>query len=192
MNLPNVLTILRIFLVPILVVVILTKFDGKEVVALAIFWIAAFTDALDGYLARRNQQITNLGKLLDPIADKILVSAAFISLVEIGAVKSWLVAVIVAREFAVDGLRMMAANQRLVISASRLGKLKMASQTLTISVVLLGVRYLGHFVFVGHVLLWITMAISVLSGVDYFVRFWKVLSESPQDDGAPPEEPPSS
>src|SRR5688572_13980945 len=101
MNLPTVLTLSRIFLVPILVVVILTQFPTKEIVALSIFWIAVLTDWLDGYLARKRNQITTLGMLLDPIADKILVSAVLISLVEIQVASGWLVAVIVAREFAV-------------------------------------------------------------------------------------------
>ena len=175
MNLPTILTLSRIFLVPFLVVVILTKFDGKEIVGLTIFWIAVATDWLDGYLARRNHQITTLGMLLDPIADKILISASFISLVEIHEASGWLVTVIIAREFAVDGLRMIAAKEGLAIAASRLGKYKMGSQVATISVVLLGQRFLGAFTFFGHVLLWCTMVIALLSGVDYFVRFWSKL-----------------
>ena len=185
LNLPTILTISRIFLVPILVVVILTKFEGKEVVALTIFWVAVFTDWLDGYLARKRNEITVMGILLDPIADKILTSAAFISLVEIKAVSGWLVAVIISREFAVDGIRMVAASQGVPIAASRLGKYKMASQVLTISVVLLGERFLGAFIVMGHVLLWCTMVIAFLSGVDYFVRYWSSLTqkEPPPGDG---------
>lgn len=181
MNLPTILTLSRIFLVPILVVVILTRFATKEIVALSIFWIAVLTDWLDGYLARKRNQITTLGMLLDPIADKILVSAVLISLVEIQVASGWLVAVIVAREFAVDGLRMVAAEQGIAIAASKLGKYKMASQVMTISVVLLGERFLGNFVKFGHVLLWGTMILAVLSGVDYFVRFYTlVIRRSPE------------
>ena len=102
-NLPNALTLLRIFLVPFLVVVLLTKFDGREIVALGIFLIATATDFFDGWLARRRGEITTLGTLLDPIADKLLISAAFISLVEVGLAPAWMVVVVVGREFAVTG-----------------------------------------------------------------------------------------
>ena len=118
MNLPNSLTLLRIFLVPILVVILLTKFEGKELWGVAVFLVAAFTDFLDGYLARKRGEVTNLGKLLDPIADKLLVSAAFISLVEEGLAPAWMVVIIIGREFAVMGLRSVAANQRITIAAS--------------------------------------------------------------------------
>jgi len=188
-NLPNILTLARIFLVPVLVVVILTRFDGKEVVALSIFWVAVLTDWLDGYLARKRHQVTVLGMLLDPIADKILISGAFISLVEMHEVSGWLVTVIIAREFAVDGLRMVAATRGVTIAASRLGKMKMVAETTTISVVLLGTRFLGVFVFVGHVLLWIAMAVAVGSGVDYFVRYYRkvqlrgAVTDSPVTSG---------
>ena len=107
-NLPNALTLLRIFLVPFLVVVLLTKFEGREIVALAIFLTATATDFLDGWLARRRGEITTLGTLLDPIADKLLISAAFISLVEVGLAPAWMVVVVVGREFAVTGLRTIA------------------------------------------------------------------------------------
>jgi len=177
-NLPNILTLARIFLVPVLVVVILTRFEGKEVVALAIFLVAALTDWLDGYLARKRRQVTVLGMLLDPIADKILISGAFISLVEMHEVSGWLVTVIIAREFAVDGLRMVAATRGVTIAASRLGKMKMVAETTTISVVLLGTKFLGVFIFVGHVLLWITMAVAVGSGIDYFVRFYRKVQST--------------
>ncbi|MFN7971963.1 MAG: CDP-diacylglycerol--glycerol-3-phosphate 3-phosphatidyltransferase [Acidobacteriota bacterium] len=184
MNLPTILTISRIFLVPFLVMVILTKFAGKEIVALAIFLVAVLTDWLDGYLARKRGEITVLGMLLDPIADKILVSAVFISLVEIGAASGWLVAVIISREFAVDGLRMVAIQRGIAIAASRLGKYKMASQVVTIAVALLGERYLGGFIKVRDVLLWATMVIAVVSGAEYFVRFWGLL----RGGGAPPRD----
>ena len=122
LNLPNARTLLRSFLVPFLVVVLLTKFDGREIVALAIFLTATATDFLDGWLARRRGEITTLGTLLDPIADKLLISAAFISLVELGLVPAWMVVVVVGREFAVTGLLTIASDQGVVIAASGWGK----------------------------------------------------------------------
>src|SRR5687767_4164716 len=132
-NLPNSLTLLRIFLVPFLVVVLLTKFDGKEYVGLAIFLIAAFTDFFDGYFARRLKKVTRLGMLLDPLADKLLISAALISLVEIGLAPAWMIVIIIGREFAVSGLRSIAAQQGVTIAASPLGKGKMISQVVAIA-----------------------------------------------------------
>jgi len=120
-NLPNSLTLLRIFLVPFLVVVLLTKFDGREYVGLAIFLIAAITDLLDGYFARKYKQVTRLGILLDPIADKLLISSALISLVELGLAPAWMIVIIVGREFAVSGLRTIASQQGVTIAASPLG-----------------------------------------------------------------------
>ena len=110
-NVPNSLTLLRIFLVPFLVVVLLTKFYGREYVGLTIFLVAAVTDFFDGWIARRSNKITRLGALLDPIADKLLMSAAFISLVELGLARAWMVVIIIGREFAVSGLRSIAAQQ---------------------------------------------------------------------------------
>src|SRR6266705_836666 len=127
-NLPNALTLLRIFLVPFLLVVLLTKFEGRETVGLLIFLFATATDFFDGWLARRRGEITTLGTLLDPIADKLLISAAFVSLVEVGLVPAWMVVVVVGREFAVTGLRSIAAGQGLLISASGWAKPRMASQ----------------------------------------------------------------
>ncbi|HKD10880.1 MAG TPA: CDP-diacylglycerol--glycerol-3-phosphate 3-phosphatidyltransferase, partial [Thermoanaerobaculia bacterium] len=112
-NLPNALTLSRIFLVPFLVVVLLTKFDGREIVGLIIFLTATATDFFDGWLARRRGEITTLGTLLDPIADKLLISAAFISLVELGLAPAWMVVVVVGREFAVSGLRAIASGHGL-------------------------------------------------------------------------------
>ncbi|HUO84313.1 MAG TPA: CDP-diacylglycerol--glycerol-3-phosphate 3-phosphatidyltransferase [Thermoanaerobaculia bacterium] len=173
-NLPNSLTLFRIFLVPFLVVVLLTKFEGKEYVGLAIFLLAALTDLLDGYFARRYGQVTRLGILLDPIADKLLVSAAFISLVEIGVAPAWMVVVIIGREFAVSGLRSIAAQQGVAIAASPLGKGKTISQVVAISILILG-HELGEFIFTGKVALWIVVIFALGSAVDYFLRFSKAI-----------------
>ena len=173
-NIPNSLTLLRIFLVPFLVVVLLTKFDGKEYVGLAIFLIAAITDFFDGFIARRTNRITRLGALLDPIADKLLISAAFISLVEIGMAPAWMVVVIIGREFAVNGLRLVAVQQGVTIAASKLGKGKTISQVVAISALILG-HQLGEFIFVGSVLLWIVVIFAIGSAVDYFMKFAKAV-----------------
>lgn len=171
-NLPNALTLLRIFLVPILVVVLLTKFTGREYVGLAIFLLAAVTDFLDGWLARRYNEVTRLGMLLDPIADKLLVSCAFISLVELRLAPAWMVAVIIGREFAVSGLRSIAAQQGVTIPASPLGKGKMISQVIAISLLILG-HELGEFMFVAKIALWAVVVFAIGSGVDYFQKFWR-------------------
>ncbi len=173
-NLPNSLTLLRIFLVPFLVVVLLTKFYGREYVGLAIFLIAAITDFLDGYFARRYNRMTRLGALLDPIADKLLMSAAFISLVELGLARAWMIVIIIGREFAVSGLRSIAAQQGVTIAASPLGKGKMISQVIAISLLILGYQ-LGEFLFIGTVALWIVMFFALGSGVDYFIKFSRAV-----------------
>ncbi len=169
-NLPNALTFLRIFLVPFLVVVLLTKFEGREIVALAIFLLATATDFLDGWLARRRGEITTLGTMLDPIADKLLISAAFISLVEVGLAPAWMVVVVVGREFAVTGLRSIASGQGIVIPASGWGKAKMASQITAVSLLILSERY-DWFLLPGRIALWIVVAVAILSGAQYFRLF---------------------
>ena len=135
MNLPNALTLTRIFLVPLLVVVLLTKFEErivfgwrKELVGAAIFALASLTDWLDGYLARRRKQVTPLGQVIDPLADKLLTSAAFLSLVQMGLAPAWMVAIIIGREFAVTGLRNLAYSRGIAMPASPLGKIKMVGQ----------------------------------------------------------------
>ena len=175
-NLPNALTLFRIFLVPFLVVVLLTKFTGREFVGLAIFLVAAITDFFDGWVARRWNQTTRLGALLDPIADKLLMSAAFISLVEMDPthVPAWMVVIIIGREFAVSGLRSIAAQQGVTIAASPLGKGKMVSQVIAISLLILGYE-LGQFRVIGTVALWGVMLFALASGIDYFVKFSRAI-----------------
>ena len=144
MNLPNSLTVTRIFLVPLLVVVLLTKFEGrlilgvpKEFVGAAIFALASLTDWLDGYLARRRKQITPLGQVIDPLADKLLTSAALISLVQMDLAPAWMVAVIIGREFAVTTLRSLAYARGVAMPASPLGKIKMVAQVVAILALIL-------------------------------------------------------
>jgi CDP-diacylglycerol--glycerol-3-phosphate 3-phosphatidyltransferase len=178
MNLPNALTVGRIFLVPLLVVVLLTKFDGrmimgvpKELVGAAIFGIASLTDALDGYLARRRNQITTLGQLMDPLADKLLITAALISLVQLDLAPAWMVAVILGREFAVTVLRSIAHGKGMVIAASPLGKFKMFAEVIAILALILGQDQLQQFYVIGTIALWIAMLTATISGIDYYRRF---------------------
>ena len=171
-NLPNSLTLFRIFLVPFLVVVLLTKWS--DWVGLGIFLVAAVTDFFDGYFARRLNKTTRLGALLDPIADKLLMSAAFISLVELGLARAWMIVIIIGREFAVSGLRSIAAQQGVTIAASPLGKGKMISQVIAISLLILGYQ-LGEFLFIGTIALWVVMLFALVSGVDYFVKFARAV-----------------
>jgi CDP-diacylglycerol--glycerol-3-phosphate 3-phosphatidyltransferase len=167
-NLPNSLTLFRIFLVPFLVVVLLTKYSNR--VGLTIFLVAAITDYFDGYFARRMKKITRLGTLLDPIADKLLMSAAFISLVELGLARAWMVVINIGREFAVSGLRAIAAQQGVTIAASPLGKTKMISQVIAISLLIVSYE-LGEFRFTSELALWLVVLFSLVSGVDYFLKF---------------------
>jgi CDP-diacylglycerol---glycerol-3-phosphate 3-phosphatidyltransferase len=183
LNLPNALTIGRIVLVPLLVVVLLTQFEGrmifgvrKELVGAAIFGIASLTDWLDGYLARRRKQITTLGQLMDPLADKLLVTAALVSLVQMGQAPAWMVAVILGREFAVTVLRAMAHARGHVIAASPLGKFKMVSQIVAILALILGQYHLGPLFVIGIIALWVATLTALISAVDYYRRFNHVIS----------------
>jgi CDP-diacylglycerol--glycerol-3-phosphate 3-phosphatidyltransferase len=169
MNLPNGLTLFRIFLIPLLVTVLLTKYN--VLVAAAIFLAASLTDLLDGYIARRRGQVTTLGVLLDPVADKLLISSAFISLVQLQIVPAWMVVIIVGREFAVSGLRSIASAQGFTIDASELGKIKMVTQVAAITLLILGSQY-PVFHTVGVVALYFVVLFALLSAVDYFRTFW--------------------
>jgi CDP-diacylglycerol---glycerol-3-phosphate 3-phosphatidyltransferase len=175
LNTPNLLTLFRILLVPVLVVVLLTKFEGKEFVGLGLFLLAAATDFLDGWLARRHKKVTRLGMLLDPAADKILTSAAFISLVELDLAPAWMVVVIVAREFAISALRSFAAAEHVVIPAGLSGKLKTGVQIVAISLLIIK-RQLGEFSHLAPLSLWLAVVLSVYSGSEYFIRFWRLVA----------------
>jgi CDP-diacylglycerol--glycerol-3-phosphate 3-phosphatidyltransferase len=169
-NLPNGLTLLRIFLVPFLLVVLLTKFEGRETVGLLIFLFATATDFFDGWLARRRGEITTLGTLLDPIADKLLISAAFVSLVELQLAPAWMVVVILGREFAVSGLRSIASAQGLVIAASGWGKAKMFTEIVAASLLILAIRH-EIFLLPGKAALWLAVTMAIVSGLYYFAMF---------------------
>jgi CDP-diacylglycerol---glycerol-3-phosphate 3-phosphatidyltransferase len=194
MNLPNTLTMTRIFLVPLLVVVLLTKFDGrvilgvpKEIVGAAIFGLGSITDWLDGYLARRRKQITAFGQVIDPLADKLLTSAALISLVQMDLAPAWMVAVIIGREFAVTGLRSLAYARGVVIAASPLGKIKMVVEVVAILALILGHDRSGVIYAIGQTALWLVVVAALVSAADYFRRFNVILSPRLVDLDAPRE-----
>jgi CDP-diacylglycerol--glycerol-3-phosphate 3-phosphatidyltransferase len=174
--LPNLLSLSRILLVPLLVVVLLTKFDGKEIVGLAVFLLASLTDLLDGMIARRFRLETRLGKLLDPAADKILTAAAFISLVELypEVVPAWMVVVIISRELAVSALRSFVAADHVVIGASFAGKVKTVVQVIAISLIIIH-EVLGELGRLAHLCLWVAVAVTLYSGVEYFVRYARLI-----------------
>jgi len=178
MNLPNSLTVTRIFLVPLLVVVLLTKFEGrqifgvpKEIVGAAIFALASLTDWADGYFARRRKQITMLGQVIDPLADKLLTSAALISLVQMDLAQSWMVAIIIGREFAVTTLRSLAYARGVAIPASPLGKIKMVAQVVAILALILAHGQTREFFMIGQAALWVVVVTALVSAADYFRRF---------------------
>ena len=187
MNLPNSLTLARIVLVPLLVVVLLTSFEGhlilglpKGMAAALIFGVASLTDWLDGYLARRRKQITVLGQLLDPIADKLLTTAAFVSLVQLDMVQAWIVAIVIGRELAVTGLRGVAHTRGLVMPASGLGKLKMVAQVVAILALMLASDLSGEPGRLLHLLglgaMWVVLGLALWSAVEYYQLFAAVLS----------------
>ena len=185
MNAPNLLTLIRIFFVPLLVAALVqedvnVRLGGwlitNEWLALAIFLIAAATDLLDGFLARRWGQVTTIGTLLDPIADKLLISAALVSLVQVRAVPAWMVILIIGREFAVSGLRSIAAASGYTIRASELGKTKMVAQVAAISCMLLSIRH-PELKRIGSWLMWGVVLFTVASAVDYFRKFWHRVDE---------------
>jgi CDP-diacylglycerol--glycerol-3-phosphate 3-phosphatidyltransferase len=180
MNLPNSLTVTRICLVPLLVVVLLTKFEGRQIfgiptefVGAGIFAIASLTDWADGYLARRRKQITPLGQVIDPLADKLLTSAALISLVQMGLAPAWMIAVIIGREFAVTALRSLSFSRGVVIPASPLGKIKMISQVVAIlALILSSAGNLPDWLWwIGQAALWLVLVTAMVSAADYFRRF---------------------
>lgn len=181
MNLPNFLTIARIFFVPLLVAALVGQdlsfrfagmVIGNDLLALGIFLCAAGTDLLDGYLARRLGQVTTIGTLLDPIADKLLVSSALIALVQIRAVPGWLVILLVGREFAVTGLRGIAAAEGYTIQASDLGKTKTVLQVIGICFLLLSIRH-PELASAANWTMAVVVLVSVVSALDYFWKFWR-------------------
>lgn len=172
MNLPNILTISRIVLVPVFVIFLLIRVPYGDWAAASIFTIAALTDSLDGYLARKWRQITKLGILLDPLADKLLVTAALVSLVELGRIPGWVAIVIIGREFAVTGLRAVKAEEGVVIAASKLGKTKTIIQIVAVLMVILQNTFRSVTdVPIGEWAMYVAVIITLISGIEYFYRF---------------------
>jgi len=170
-NMANKITIIRILLIPVLIVFLTIDIPYHMEIALFVFVIASLTDKLDGYIARKYNLITDLGKFLDPLADKLLVSAALLMFIQLGKIDAWIVFIVLAREFAVTGLRAVAANKNIVIAASQLGKIKTTIQIITIIIILL-----NNFPFnlvglhMDSVMVYLTLIITIVSGIDYFLK----------------------
>ncbi|MGM8214539.1 CDP-diacylglycerol--glycerol-3-phosphate 3-phosphatidyltransferase [Bacillaceae bacterium W0354] len=191
MNIPNRITISRIFLIPIFIILLVIPFNWgtiemnnyelpvNHLVAGILFLIASLTDWVDGYYARKHNLVTNFGKFLDPLADKLLVSAALICLVELSLAPAWIVIIIISREFAVTGLRLVASGEGIVLAASQMGKLKT-----TLQIASIGFLLFHHFPFsyidfpIGTYILYLAMIITVVSGFDYFMKNWHVMRDS--------------
>ena len=178
-NLPNSLTLFRVACIPVLVLLLFFPHKATSFVAALVFALASISDLLDGFLARRQQLVTTFGKFLDPLADKLIVSAALIMLIPLGRAPAWMVVVIVGRELAITGLRSMAVSEGKVISADELGKKKMVFQIVAILGLLLHYDYFGiNLHAVGMFFLWLAVIVTLWSGFNYFRRFWDVLEEN--------------
>jgi CDP-diacylglycerol--glycerol-3-phosphate 3-phosphatidyltransferase len=170
-NLPNRLTVIRILLIPLFMAFMLVEaIPGRMIFALALFVIASLTDLVDGYLARKNNQITDFGKFLDPLADKLLVAAALVCFVELGFTSSWVVIIIIAREFLVTSLRLVASGKGEVIAASFWGKVKTNSQMISVIAVFLCAIF-GWPMAIGSALLWVAAALTLISGAQYIWQY---------------------
>jgi CDP-diacylglycerol--glycerol-3-phosphate 3-phosphatidyltransferase len=176
LNLPNLLTLVRILLIPVFVILFFTPTPGRSLSAAVIFVVAAVTDLLDGYIARRTGQVTKLGKLLDPIADKLLILSALILLVNIDRVSALVAILVIAREVAVTGIRAIAAGEGLIIAVETTGKYKMALQVVAIVLLILegtGLAELGNMHLAGTVTLYLSLVLGYVSGGQYVWSFWK-------------------
>jgi CDP-diacylglycerol---glycerol-3-phosphate 3-phosphatidyltransferase len=172
-NLPNALSLARIFLIPVLVVFLIAVPRPYNLTAAVVFLAAVLTDWLDGRIARSTRQVTTLGKLLDPVADKLLIAASLISLVQVGRVPAWMVVLIVCRDLAVTGLRAIAASQNLVIQASDFGKATMTIEVIAVALMILS--WPPSSVMVGQAVLVVAIALSLVSGFLYFQKFWRCV-----------------
>lgn len=179
MNLPNKLTVFRVLLIPVFLVLIFMGTDVTRYIALAVFCIASFTDCLDGYIARKYNLVTNFGKFMDPLADKLLVCSAMIALTVVDSVvmlPAWVVIIIIAREFMITGFRTLAAEQQIVIAAGFWGKLKTISQMVMIIVLLLNIDNIV-FNYVSYILIGISTVLTIVSAADYLIKNKNVLKE---------------
>jgi len=181
-NLPNTLSLFRIGCIPLLVILSFFPHKTTSFLAALVFGLASISDLLDGFVARRHQMVTTFGQFLDPLADKLLVSAALIMLIPLGRVPAWMVLVIIGRELAIMGLRSVAGSEGKVITADHLGKQKMVLQTVAILGLLLHYDYYGvNFHAVGMFFLWLAVIMTLWSGFNYFRNFWHVLEENDSD-----------
>ena len=174
LNVPNVLTLLRILLVPVLVVALGAEVEGGSEIAAAVFVLAAVTDGLDGYIARSRQSITTFGKVMDPVADKLLIAAALLTLVSLDRVEAWVAMIIIAREFAVSGLRIAAGQQGVVIPASALGKVKTIVQSAAVQALIAASDADALWV---QALVYAMVLTTIVSGADYFLNFRRRIEE---------------
>ncbi len=177
MNLPNKLTIFRMILIPFFVVFMKVPVGGGEIhryIALVVFVVASLTDSLDGYIARRDNLVTDFGKFMDPLADKLLVCSALICLIELGQIPAWVVIIIISREFIISGFRLVASDSGVVIAASYWGKFKTVFQMTAVILLILNLEPLK---LVADIVLWIAVALTVISLADYIYKNHKVLTE---------------
>lgn len=174
LNFPNLITLLRVTVIPVLFFLLLSPGRDGSLIIAGLFILAALTDLLDGYLARKYEIVTVLGKYLDPIADKLIVNTAMILMIPIGRISAWIVAIIIIRDFVVDGVRAISQSEGYVIQASRLGKQKTVCQVFAVSALMIHYPFLGIDVHaVGTVILYIALVLSVTSGIDYLIKFYK-------------------
>jgi CDP-diacylglycerol--glycerol-3-phosphate 3-phosphatidyltransferase len=176
LNLPNAITMLRISIIPVLFLLLLSPGPTESLIIACIFVVAALTDMLDGYIARRYQIVTTMGKFLDPIADKLIVNTAMILMIPLGRIPAWIVAVIIIRDFTVDGIRTIASSEGVIIQSSRLAKQKTLCQVFAVTALMIHYPFLGadaHLV--GIVILYVALFLTLYSGLDYLMRFFKEI-----------------
>jgi CDP-diacylglycerol--glycerol-3-phosphate 3-phosphatidyltransferase len=176
LNLPNAITMLRISIIPVLFLLLLSPGPTESLIISCIFVVAALTDMLDGYIARRYQIVTTMGKFLDPIADKLIVNTAMILMIPLGRIPAWIVAVIIIRDFTVDGIRTIASSEGVIIQSSRLAKQKTLCQVFAVTALMIHYPFLGadaHLV--GIVILYVALFLTLYSGLDYLMRFFKEI-----------------
>ena len=176
MNTPNKLTIARMIIVPFLVIFLLTGWGGEanRYISLTLFVVASVTDWFDGYLARKNNLVTNFGKFMDPLADKLLVCSAMICMIDLKRLPAWFVIIIIAREFIISGFRLIAAENGIVIAANYWGKFKTASQM--IMIILLILHFDGIFVILEQIFIWLSLALTIISLITYIWQYRTVLA----------------
>ena len=175
-NLPNAITLCRLCIIPVLFFLLLSPDQTWSLVIAALFILASFTDLLDGYVARRYEIVTTMGKFLDPIADKLVINTAMVLMIPIGRIPAWVVAIIIIRDFFVDGIRTIATSEGIVIQASWLGKQKTLCQVFAVSALMIHYPFLGADAHtVGTVLMFLALVLSIHSGLDYFLKFLKYV-----------------